>query len=293
MTPSLTSTPKPRSLFVFFALAFGLSWAAWIPLALASRGQLVIPFDATLLTLLGVFGPCLAALITAALFDGRAGLGDLLRRFLIWRVGLGWYLFALAWPVLLSLATTGLHVLFGGAAPDFARPPFHQLYPLPPELKAVSPLAFLPAVFLQQILIGSSMGEEPGWRGYALPRLLGRFGPLWTSVLLGALWAVWHLPLSFTAGDAREGSFTVWMALGAIATAILFTWLYQHTRGSLLLALLLHTSIAVTGLFLASADAHPAVGALLTCGVALLIAAASGWLRVTPGWTTPASRPTT
>ncbi|MBL8057997.1 MAG: CPBP family intramembrane metalloprotease [Anaerolineales bacterium] len=283
MTPTRTPAWKPRALFVFFALAFGLSWAAWIPLALASRGWLGLPFDATLLALIGAFGPCLAALLTAALCDGRAGLGDLLRRLTVWRVGLVWYLFALAWPALLSLATTGLHLLLGGAAPDFSRSPFHQLYPLPPELKTVSPLAFLPAVFLQQTLLGSSMGEEPGWRGYALPRLLERFGPLWSSILLGALWVVWHLPLSFVAGDAREGSFTAWTALGTIATAVIFTWLYQHTRGSLLLALLLHTAIAVTGLFLPSAAAHPAVGALLTCGAALLLAAASGWLRLTPG----------
>lgn len=290
MTPTLISPPQPRSLFVFFVLAFGLTWAAWVPLALASHGWLALPFDASLLALLGTFGPALAALLTAALFDGRAGLTDLLRRFTVWRVGLVWYLFALAWPALISLATTGLHGLLGGAAPDFSQPPFHQLYPLPPELKTVNPLAFLPVVFLQQALIGSSMGEEPGWRGYALPRLLGRFGPLWSSLLLGALWAVWHLPLSFVAGDAREGSFTVWAVLGAIATAVIFTWLYQRTRGSLLLALLLHTTIAVTGLFLASADAHPAIGPLLTCGAALFIAAAAGWLRLTPGQSTPAAR---
>jgi membrane protease YdiL (CAAX protease family) len=283
MTPSLTSAPKPHSLFVFFTLAFGLAWAAWVPLALASRGLLPLPLDATRLSLLGVFGPCLAALITAAWFDGRAGLGDLLRRFTLWRFSPGGYLVALGWPALLSLATTGLHVLFGGAPPDFAHPPFQQLYPLPPELKAAPPLVFLPIVFVQQLLLGSALGEEPGWRGYALPRLRARFGPLGASVLLGAPWALWHLPLSFVAGDAREGSFTLWLVLGLIGTSLIFTWLYHHTQGSLLAAGLLHAAIAVTGLFLTPAAAHPALPALLTCAAALVIAASSGWLRLTPG----------
>lgn len=278
-----TSTPPPRSLTVFFVLAFGLSWAAWVPLALASQGRLALPFDATLLTLLGAFGPSAAALLTAAAFDGRAGLGALLRRLLIWRVGLRWYVFVLTWPALLSLMTTGLHSLLGGAAPDFAHPPFATLYPLPPELKSLNPLSFLPIVFVQQLLLGSPMGEEPGWRGYALPRLQARFGAFWSSVWLGVLWAVWHLPLSFVHGDAREGYFTIWLVLGLIATSILFTWVYHHTQGSLLVAALFHASIAVTGLFLASADAHPAVATLLTCAAAVAVVAASGWLRLEPG----------
>jgi uncharacterized protein len=112
-------------------------------------------------------------------------------------------------------------------------------------------------VFIQQTLVGSSMGEELGWRGYWLPRLQARFGALFSSILLGAVWGFWHLPLALTPGDLRSETFFGWSVLGTVATAILFTWVYNHTQGSLFVALLLHTSTNVTGLFLAMGNIHP------------------------------------
>lgn len=147
---------------------------------------------------------------------------------------------------------------------------------IPAELASNRPFAFLPFVFLQQTLVGSSMGEEPGWRGYALPRLLAGRGVLGASVILGILWALWHLPLALTQGHPLRRTFFGWTFLGLVATTILFTWVYTHTQGSLLLALLFHTAIAVTGLFLSSADAHPLVEPLLTWGAAILVIA-MGW----------------
>lgn len=272
MTAPVAIAAKPRSLGIFFGLAFGISWAVWIPAALASHGLFPVILDTTLSGLLGAFGPFFAALITAAIFDGRAGFYQLWTRLITWRVGLRWYAFVLAWPALLALAKSGIAVLLGSQAPDFTRPPFVELYPLPPELTGMTPfIAWLPFVFVQQTLLGSSMGEEPGWRGYALPRLQARANPLTASLVLGLLWGLWHLPLWLSKDHPAGGSMLVWSLLGLVATTILFTWVFNHTRGSLLLALLFHTSIATTGLFLAAADAHPLIEVALAWALAALV----------------------
>ncbi|MBU0702869.1 MAG: CPBP family intramembrane metalloprotease [Chloroflexi bacterium] len=277
MASAISIPSKPRSLVVFFALAFGISWAVWVPAALASYGLVSFQVDSTLSGLLGVFGPFVATLITTAIYDGRAGFSTLFKRLLTWRVGIQWYLFVLLWPAVLSLAKTAIAILLGSAAPDFSQPPFVQLYPLPPELLNATPfIMFLPFVFLQQTLVGSSMGEEIGWRGYALPRMQTRQSSLHASLLLGILWSVWHFPLWLTKGHPMQGAFFGWPVLGLVATAILFTWVYNNTRGSLLLALLFHTSIAITGLFLSSAETHPLIDVALSWGVAVLVIAVFG-----------------
>jgi membrane protease YdiL (CAAX protease family) len=281
MASTITVPSKSQSLIVFFLLAYGISWAAWLPGTLASYGLISIKFDSTLSSLLGAFGPFSAGLITTAIYDGRAGFSALVRRMLTWRVGIQWYLFVLLWPVVLSLAKTGIGVATGSTAPNFSQPPFVRLYPLPAELANSVPfVVFLPFVFLQQTLVGSSMGEEPGWRGYALPRLQAHRSSLSASLLLGFLWGLWHFPLWLTKGNSILGTFLGWSMLGLMATTVMFTWIYNHTRGSLLLALLFHTSIAITGLFLASADTHPIVDAALSWGAALLVIAVFGPTRL-------------
>lgn len=280
MASTITIPAKPRSLAVFFALAFGISWAVWLPAALASHGLVSMKIDSTLGGLLGAFGPFVAALITTAVYDGRTGFRTLLKRLLTWRVGIQWYLFVLLWPPVLSLATTAIAVLLGGTVPDFSQPPFVRLYSLPPELMGANPLMFLPFVFVQQTLIGSSMGEEIGWRGYALPRMQNRLSSLGASLLLGVLWGLWHLPIWLTKGHPMQETFLGWPVLGLIATTVLFTWVYNNTKGSLLPALLFHTSIALTGLFLSAAATHPLVEVALTWGLAILAIAVCGSKRL-------------
>src|SRR6266487_5547883 len=224
---TVTTPSQPRSLPLFFALSFGITWTVWVPTALASYGLISSPLDPKFTDWLGVFGPFLAALITIALYEGRAGFSRLFKPLLKWRVGIQWYLFVLFWPPVLSLVKTAFAILLGNAAPDFSQPPFVRLSPLPPELlKSVPFLVFLPVIFLQQTLIGSSMGEEIGWRGYALPRLQANQGSLRGSILLGILWGIWHLPLWLTKGYTMQGSFLLWPLLELIATSILFMWVY-------------------------------------------------------------------
>jgi membrane protease YdiL (CAAX protease family) len=225
--------------------------------ALASHGLLPLSLNPALVNVLGVFAPLIAALVTTALYEGGARIKTLLRRFLIWRVGLRWYLFVLLWPALLSLVKSGAAVLLGAKAPNFAELPFFQLYPYAAEMRSVPLAVLISIIFVQQALFSSPLGEEPGWRGYALPKLQARWGMLGASVVLGALWAIWHLPLNFVQGDSRQGAFSLWLPIGMVVVTIVYTWVFRHTQGSLLLAVLFHNAMNVTGLFLASALALP------------------------------------
>jgi membrane protease YdiL (CAAX protease family) len=274
-TPAHTRTqPRRHSLTVFFTVAFAVSWSAWLPAVLSGD-------PATGLVLLGSFGPLLAALLTTALFDGRTGFRDLGRRLLIWRVRPYWYAVVLVLPALLSLARTAVSVALGAPLPRFDDPPFVHAYPIPSQVAGAVPwLAFLPLVFVQQLLVGSAMGEEPGWRGYALPRMQWRHSALRAGVLLGLLWGLWHLPL-WLWRDQRSPEEIGWELLGIIATSVLFTWVFNHTDGSLLLAMLFHASIATTGLFLAESHLGPAVDVVLAWLLVASVTAAERRMRFT------------
>lgn len=271
LSPEVIEAPRRYALGLFFLLAFALSWSAWLPDALAAFRSNDGGQGSTGLVLMGSFGPLLAALVTTAVMDGRAGFGKLGRRLLIWRAKPYWYAFVLLWPAALSLAATGLSLLLGAAVPRFDQPPLLEAYPLPPEITASVPwLALLPVVFLQQLLLGSSMGEEPGWRGYALPRMQSAHSSVWASLVLGLLWGLWHLPLWL--GPYRLPVSQVgWELLGIIAASVLFTWVFNNTRGSLLLVMLFHASLAVTGLFLAESHVHPAIDVVLAWLIILAI----------------------
>lgn len=268
---------RSRALSAFFILTLLLSWIAWLPTTLGSRGWADIDLSLPVSALIGAFGPTLAALIIVALYRGKSGLGQLLRPLFIWRVPIGWYLFALFWPPLLTAAAGLLATLFGSPIPDYGTPPVLNLYPLPPELTAVGPWPLLPFIFLQNMLVGSAMGEEIGWRGFALPRLQSRLSALSASLLLGLLWGLWHLPLYLTEGHPLSDVFFGWTLIGILADAILFTWVFNNTRGSLLLALLFHASIATAALFVSSSSTAIIFELILKWGLvaALLLPAAS------------------
>ncbi len=177
-----------------------------------------------------MIGPTLSAFIMTAVTEGKTGVGRLLRRYVLWRVGLSWYLLVLVGiPLLLMLVILALP---GGVA--------FVLHIVP-----VYPVAYIVALFL-----GGAFFEEPGWRGFALPRLQQRFGPLWGTLLLGVLWTFWHLPMFFVPGFNGAGTGIVGISMavvafliGTTAMAVIFTWVFNNTRGSLLLAILLHASL--------------------------------------------------
>ena len=208
----------------FFFITFALSWAAWLATA-------VFTPESELLLILGRFGPTAAALALTAAAEGRAGSRAIWRRLWLWRVGVGWYLFSLGGTAVFVLAAIALYRLGGGRA--------ELVFNDPAQWYLIFPVFFY-------VLFFSVLGEEIGWRGYALPRLLARYGWLPASIILGLVWSVWHLPLFWLPGDFHQTIPLGLFLLQSVALAILYTWLYQHTKGSLLIAHLFHTASNVT-----------------------------------------------
>jgi uncharacterized protein len=208
-------------LVAYFVLAYALTW--WVyPL---------LRFN-PLIGLLGLFGPALAAIVVTAVTDGRPGVRTLLGRVVRWRVPVPWYLVAIGLPAVLALLAASLSAWFGPAVIQFGR---------------LSALDF--------ILVVLVLGEELGWRGYALPKLLQRFSPLLASLILGVLWWLWHLPTFIIAGTPQFGQPVVAFLIMTTAYSILLSWVFLNTRGSVLVATLFHGAINVTqGFFLAGVD---------------------------------------
>jgi membrane protease YdiL (CAAX protease family) len=171
-----------------------------------------------------LYVPFLSGILLTAIIDGRTGLKTFFSRMVRWRVGIQWYAVALFLPPLIRLAALGLNLLSGATmAAPLQWPGWSALL----------------ASFLFPSLLLIALGEEPGFRGFALPRLLVGRSALSASLILGVLHAIWHVPLFIWGGDAPLTAVIV------IAGAVLNTWLFNHTRGSVLLAMLLHASIHV------------------------------------------------
>jgi len=212
----------------FFVLAYAVTWSVWVPRALVSEGHL----DSGLLVTLGGFwtyGPAVAAVLAAALWNGRAGLRELGSRLIRWRVGVRWYALVLVGPAAFWALVLGVFAALGWST-EIGEPPMIEQGAL-----AVVPLLLV-------LALTDGLGEEAGWRGYALPRQLERFGALPASLLLGVVWAVWHLPLFWTDGAALDGARFWILLLELPAMSMLYTWLFVNTRGSALLAILFHAA---------------------------------------------------
>jgi CAAX protease family protein len=222
----LSNLIRQHPLANFFALTYAISWILWIPLVVSED---VPPSGPTGLGLvlagLGSLVPSAVAILLIAVLDGKAGVRKLLRRLLMWRVGVGWYL-AVVLLSTLALGAVGLSILLGGDTPD-----------LDVTISAVV------ITFLLFIFPGSAGGEEIGWRGFALPHLQADDrSALGASVVLGVVWGVWHLPLFLIGADIRPiGVFPAWVLL-TVAASVIYTWMYNGTGGSLLIVVLYHAA---------------------------------------------------
>ncbi|WP_296494460.1 type II CAAX endopeptidase family protein [Rhodoferax sp.] len=209
----------------FLALTFAWSWACW---ALSPAIKPQLPWLATLLMFAGSFGPSLAAIVVVASTRGLEGLRAWLSRCLQWRIGWTWWAFALLLPLALMSIAAGLHIALGGA-----------IATSPASGHLLMTLVNLPLV----LLLGGPMGEEFGWRGYALPVLQDRLGWRAASLGLGLVWGMWHLPLFFIDGTAQAHIPLALFLLSVVAMSVVFAWLVNHTAGSVVAALVFHTAI--------------------------------------------------
>lgn len=197
-------------LVAFFALTFAFSWS-------------IVPIGGFL-----PIGPLIAALVVLAIIEGRAGLADLGRRMLRWRVGKRWYAFAIVVPLAMVSAVIGISFALGTPVS---------------VLDSLDPWYLLIALFLFRLInpMDGPMGEEPGWRGFALPRLQADRSPLVATLILGVIVAAWHLPLVFLPGE----DFSPVFLLGSFGITFMYTWIFNHTGGSVLMTITAHAAQGV------------------------------------------------
>src|SRR5215216_709022 len=219
----ITASIKRYPLIAYFVLAYALAWML-IPLVVSVS----VAFG-----LLALFGPAIAAVSVTGLIEGRSGVKQLLQRTVQGHVGLKWIAVAVRLPLFMTATVVVLNAALLGKPITIA----------PNEAPGFTLILGLLVV-----------GEEIGWRGFALPRLQTRFNSLTASLILGVLWATWHLPNSFIPGMGHYLTafpvFLVWV----ISMTVLFTWLANRTRGSIWIAWLFHAAINVAGGFLFIGD---------------------------------------
>jgi membrane protease YdiL (CAAX protease family) len=266
---SITNQLRRSPLVSFFVLAYGWTWLCWAPVIAASAERLPPSASLDWLATCGQFGPFAAAFLVAWALGGREGLGKLALKMIQWRASPGWLGVSLMLlPVSMLLAVLLFAFIDGSAA----------------TLRLREPWTTLPLHFVYLMLLGGALGEEPGWSGFALPRLQERCGPVWASLWLGLLRAGWHLPLWWM--YPPPCSFPLFVA-GAVLLQFLTTWLFNHTCGSVLYCMLFHTSLSVASVRLPDVPAYH-LWILCLMPVVLLILWRDRGRRPVPGGSHPA-----
>jgi uncharacterized protein len=223
----LVSLIRRYPLVSFFVLAYVLAWIIESPLVFLRDTFPAGDPPGLFLVILASNVPSLLAIVLTAIVLGRGALRKLMGRLLIWRVNPLWYLGVVLGPVALVGGTIALNALLGRPALSLGIP-------------SLLGLVIMLAIF---IFPGSALGEEIGWRGYALPRLQARMSALSASLLLAPIWALWHLPLWLTGAPGRTPLIYAAFVVSAFGLSVLLTWVYNSTGGSLLLVVLLHATI--------------------------------------------------
>ena len=234
---TFTGFLKQYSLPIGIILMFLFTW----PIDLSNSGVLTFQVPFLIYLFLG-WGFIFASLIMTGVTLGRDAAIALLKRFLIWRVGWKWYLVAFLLTPSIQILSVVLNSMITRTPVDFSTVFAYQIF---------GPAANLPLLFLPFLLSDAiTNGEEMGWRGYVLPRLQAKYNALVSSLILGVIWAFWHLPKFLAPGNTS--SFGLFM-VRIIAVAVLYTWLYNNAKGSLLLVTLFHAAGNAGGVFLPTA----------------------------------------
>jgi uncharacterized protein len=207
---------------IFFVLTYAIAWAFWVPLVILQ--DRAAPALDLVLRILGSATPSVLAILLVARLQGGGEVRRLLRRLLKGRVNIGWYAAIVALTAL-AVVAVWVSTLFGAPAPVLA-----------------ITVPGVVSVFLFSIFPGSALGEELGWRGFALPRLQARRSALTASLIVGAVWGTYHFPLFLLGSPVRPFALFLPFALSCVIMSVFYTWMYNGTGGSLLLAVLLHAA---------------------------------------------------
>ena len=254
-----TNFLKRHSLIIGLVLMFLYTWT----IDLSSSGVLPFKFPFAIYITLG-WGFILVSLFMTWLTLGKEEMVKLFKRFFIWRVGWKWWLVAILFMPALRFAAILLTERLTGIPADYSHPMIRDVVPLDAPLLAL----VIPWIIFEVL----TNGEEMGWRGYVLPRLQAKYNALVSSLIVGVIWGIWHLPKFLGAGLGNERSFG-WFVTAHVALAVLYTWLYNNSRGSLLLVALFHASGNMIGMFLPVSFAKPG-GIEQNVEIALFIVAA-------------------
>jgi len=253
---------KKNSLLYFFILTFVVTWAMWFPAALTKLGGGTSMLGPDGLGQFGRWAPGIVAIILTGFVAGKKGIRALFRPLKIWRVDIGWYLFALLFQPILFFIAKWIDVLLGNI--------YEINSPLTTGVDA--PIAFVIPVVIITAIPGAFI-EELGWRGFALPRLQNKNTALMASVILGLMWGIWHIPSMLYFGET-SGLAIGLAVLNTIPLAILFTWLFNNTQGSLTLAMLFHASLQYSNNFLGTIPSGTAD--IITWVVAIFVLLSTG-----------------
>jgi len=221
---------KRHSLPVYFILAYLISWATWSPLVLSARGLITLQIHPAW-HLTGAFGPLLSAFIVTSLTGGLKGVRELIVRVYRWRIGFRWWLVALS-PVALYFVAVLINGIIEGS---FNLGGFGKVNELP-DLSW--PIGWIVMV------LTFGLGEETGWRGFALPRLQTRHSAMSATLILVIFWLGWHAPMFFYKESFIEMGFpgAIGWAVSLAFGAIVLTWLYNSSRGSILMVIVWHST---------------------------------------------------
>jgi membrane protease YdiL (CAAX protease family) len=203
----------------YFVLSYALSWSVWFLGSLLLPDELQIPVQ-----VIGVFGPLCSAILILRISKGKNGLREWLRKVFNFRIHFIWYLLgAIALPFMFAGIHHLVYLSLGGQSGV--------------ELSTDWLLYF---AYLIPTALLSGGNEEPGWRGYITPVLLGRFNLILSHVIVGTFWALWHIPLYLQNGWGGDDQPIVWLIIYCIPLSMILTWLFYRSRRSVLPVMLFH-----------------------------------------------------
>lgn len=236
---STLSTSNLSSPWIYFAATFAWTWSLWILALLLGLSMDTAAGFAMLL--LGVLGPMVTGIGFTYLTYGQEGRRDYWRRVVDFkRIGVRWYLVILLFAPILNVLAALLDMLLGGIGATWGDAALNFV---------VAPLSIIPSILFATLI---PFIEELGWRGYSLGRLQAKWSALVSTLILGSVWSLWHLPLFFVEGTYQAnlgvGTLEFWVfMIGIVALSFPFTWIYNNTRRSTLAVILFHAMVNFTG----------------------------------------------